>query len=227
MINWNQYSEFPIRYHFQNAVDIVIEKLLHKEDTLLDVGGGIGQDWVKKSKNAYLLDPYVELSDKYIGKDTYESDIKYDFIVARGSINYLTEAQIKRLIRKLNICGAIILNTFGTPPPEASSFSEVPYRQQSNVQREIVQEKYYYDASAKKIRHELKNLTTGKITHHSFHYYSLDQLKNWLDIDCIIPYRKNSFLLTRNINQDCLREILEYHKTFQRDVDRHYGYENL
>ena len=111
--NWNSYRDFfPDRYWKIGDVDTFFLKKINElnieKENLLDVGGGaLGTEILKNMfKKHILLDPNITNIPNYINKNVTFQELKankekFNLIVARGSINYLNELEIKQL-KKLN-----------------------------------------------------------------------------------------------------------------------------
>jgi hypothetical protein len=87
---------------------------------VLDVGGGQGTESLKGFET-YLLDPYVTSTPCWMAGRVSWEDIKpgsFDLIVARGSLNYLSDKELARLYSALSPSrGVFLANTFATQPP--------------------------------------------------------------------------------------------------------------
>ena len=107
--NWNNYRDFfPDRYWKIGDVDTFFLKKINElnieKENLLDVGGGaLGTEILKNMfKKHILLDPNITNIPNYINKNVTFQELKankekFNLIVARGSINYLNELEIKQL----------------------------------------------------------------------------------------------------------------------------------
>ena len=128
--NWNNYRDFfPDRYWKIGDVDTFFLKKINElnieKENLLDVGGGaLGTEILKNMfKKHILLDPNITNIPNYINKNVTFQELKdnkekFNLIVARGSINYLNEFEIKQLKNLIDEKGLIILNTFCEPHSE-------------------------------------------------------------------------------------------------------------
>lgn len=170
-IDWTKYSElFPDRYLSESTkLDEELKKIIFKRiDTLksLDIGGNTGTE-ILKYTHPYFLDPYIEKPSWYLEQlswdDIWSLNHKFDLIVCKNSINYLSEDQINLLPNILNPDGIFIANTFFKP---------------TEIEREFKNSKSgitgieYTSFKNNKIYHYLKFDNT--IIEHSFWYYSID-----------------------------------------------------
>jgi len=195
MTDWNNYKNiFPTRYLELGYFDEYIKKFVldKKPKKILDIGGGVDGTTALKDSGAlvYLLDPFVTNKPDWIyEKIDWNNNEKFDVIVARGSINYLTEAELIKIKDFVNPGGYFIANTFLNPPDE--NWSERPY---VNVSGQNGIERSRYITEKKTIEHELI-LPTRKTVNHLFFYYSpSDYLKIFPNINTT-EYKKNSAIL--------------------------------
>lgn len=120
--NWNEYrAEFPDRYWEHSVFDDALVSFLKKRrvDKCVDIGGGVfGTQVLEQQKfSTFLLDPNVENCPAWMaGRVNWGDHLFFDLAVARGSINYLTNAQLSQLRNMIRPKGCIIANTFLTPP---------------------------------------------------------------------------------------------------------------
>lgn len=198
--NWNLYREqFPTRYWQHGAFDEKLSVLLqqwHKEksiQTALDVGGGVLGTLVLKEfcassgTKAYLLDPFVKtLPDWMQGKIQWQDNEKFDLIVARGSINYLTPEQLQKLSQMLKLQGILVANTFLIAPSNQWSQREV-----QNAQGEKGLERSRLVGNT--IEHEI--IFNEYTVKHTFYYYSLQEFERFLGKLEVNNYAKNSSMI--------------------------------
>jgi hypothetical protein len=198
--DWNKYrEEFPKRYWEQGLFDENLSSMLesmHKEygfKSALDVGGGVLGTLVLKDFAQHhnvevdLLDPFISVKPEWMrNKVDWDIENKYDLIVARGSINYLTLEQMSQLKRMMSPSSILIANTFLNAP--SSQWSE---REVSNINDEKGIERSRLVGNI--IEHEI---IFHKYKHlHTFFYYPIEEFqKVWGNIE-IINYAKNSSLL--------------------------------
>lgn len=121
--DWNKYREyFPTRYFSLGDFDEYLRNYLTKNpqvETILDIGGGaFGSEVLKDfNKKVYLLDPFIDQAPDWMeGKVGYDHQMKFDLVVARGSINYLTPDQISQILLWIKPKGMFVANTFLTAP---------------------------------------------------------------------------------------------------------------
>ena len=123
-INWTKYLDlYPDRYIKESKIDSRIKQLLnypfmHEIETL-DIGGNIDGTDVLKGTKCYFLDPYVNKPnwcyEKINWNDLLNKKYKFDIIVAKNSLNYLTERELKIIPESLKTYGTFIANTFIYP----------------------------------------------------------------------------------------------------------------
>jgi hypothetical protein len=199
--DWNLYKEqFPTRYWQPGIFD---KKLLEKLEILinngfkiksmLDVGGGVNGTMIIKdltSNNKIpvdFLDPFVLLKPDWMrNKINWNSSEKYDLIIARGSINYLTIEQLEKLKSMMSANAILIANTFLTAPDKNWTEREV-----INVTEEKGIEKSRL--VGKIIEHEI--IFPTYTINHNFFYYSLEDYNKIFTKLEIETYGKNSSLI--------------------------------
>jgi hypothetical protein len=188
-LNWNSYQmEFPDRYIKPSRLDDILKNMdFSMLKNALDIGGGITGTLALKGKiNTDILDPFVSKPDWINNTVIFETNSKYDLIVARGSFNYLTTQNIKKINSLINDNGIFIFNTFKNKP--------IANTKQINSQIGIGTETVTMDTGLVNHTLEYKN----KIINHFFYYHSLDDIKKLLhtfDI-CAEEYGTNSIILT-------------------------------
>lgn len=146
--DWNFYrTKFPTRYWQRSEFDEVIEQKISslidesgkKELLILDVGGGIHgteaifntYDYAAKKGvliKTDFLDPFIEEKPIWSNERvtwTEKFQDKYDMVICRGSINYLSEENISTLIGALKSSGVFLSNTFLKEPSPNWSQREV------------------------------------------------------------------------------------------------------
>lgn len=196
MVDWKNYrTTFPKRYIELSRIDDVVEEKVNDlkfGSKVLDIGGGDGTNALKKralekSISVLLLDPFVDPVYWMQGKVDWENDIRFDLIVARGSINYLLENEIRKIPKMGKF---FIANSFKLPP--SKKWTE---REYENAKGETGIERFKYVSSKNIIIHELI-CQDGKTISHSFFYYTEDQYKEMIPNVKIFSYDKNSILLT-------------------------------
>ena len=196
-VSWENYrQDFPTRYLNTGFFDQYVENMLDAREykQILDVGGGVeGTQVLKKATKAtvYLLDPYVKKAPSWM-KNVTESDRfnKYDLIVARGSINYLTDNEIINIKNSLGRAGEFVANTFLTPPP--TEWTERPYETITG-QKGI--ERVRYSSEHKVVQHELIPEIGEKISHRFF-YRSREDYKHLFGEGVTLnEHKKNSSIL--------------------------------
>lgn len=193
--NWNLYrTYFPKRYWQNSHFDEELKKLIlsAKPQTVLDVGGGAeGTEVLKDFSNleVYLLDPNIDAKPEWM-KGTIDwnnsSDHKFDLIVLRGCINYLTLDQMTELTLWLNKGGMIIANTFLNPP--STDWTERPVENQA---LEVGVERFRLVDNV--VEHQLK-FDRYEINH-SFYYYTLEQYFEAFKVLGYTKYGTNSVIL--------------------------------
>lgn len=197
--NWNKYRDFfPDRYWKIGEVDNFFLKKINElnieRKNLLDVGGGaLGTEVLKNMfKKHVLLDPNIMNVPNYINENVTFQKLqfnkeKFDVIVARGSINYLNEWEIKQLKELRNENGLIIFNTFCEPPSE--NWNKKVY--ETNGMK--IEESARFNNEKNIVEHEL--ITNNKKIVHTFNYYSEAQFKKILGENLeSFKYGKNSVI---------------------------------
>ena len=119
-MNWNMYSDvFPLRYIAESKFDERLEEFLLNKSNLniLEIGGGTESCGPLKrncrSHDVWLLDPYVDLNKElYRGKVNWNTYKRFDLIVARNCINYLSINDIETIPYLLKFGGRFLANTF-------------------------------------------------------------------------------------------------------------------
>ena len=195
--NWNNYRDFfPDRYWKIGDVDTFFLKKINElnieKENLLDVGGGaLGTEILKNMfKKHILLDPNITNIPNYINKNVTFQELKankekFNLIVARGSINYLNELEIKQLKSLIDEKGLIIFNTFCEPPSE--DWNKKIY-ETDGVK---IEESARFNKEKNIVEHEL--ITNNKKIVHTFNYYSEVHLKTLLGDNLEnFKYGKNS-----------------------------------
>jgi len=196
-LDWENYrTTFPDRYLRSGFFDQEVKAATQvgHSMTILDIGGGEGtvaiRDNVRCNKElkVYLLDPHVKAPHWMAGNVSMETDIHFDLGVARGSINYLTKPEIKKLP---SLCTHLMANTFKNPPG-----TEWVSRAAENTFRKPLIERYRLrEFKQARVEHELI-LEDGQKISHSFFYYTVEDFKElWPGVK-IVEYGKNSIILT-------------------------------
>jgi len=195
MINmWSNYRDtFPTRYIEEGYFD----KWLSEEiedwyiNTALDIGGGTEGTQVLNQPNlkVSLLDPFVDKKPDWMyDKVDWDTTNKYDLIVCRGSVNYLTIEQLKKIKTMLNVGGEFIFNTFVNPPPV--TWTERPYKTLDGVKGT---ERSKFNPDDDTIQHELIS-ENGDKTEHIILYYAPILFKEIFHTIQLLEYRKNSMI---------------------------------
>lgn len=166
---WENYrNSFPRRYIDTGFFDKYLSKNLKRKKLLvLDVGGGeLGTKALdKKEFKVYGLDPYVYTTPTfYLKKITWKSTQKFDFIVLRGSINYLNTKELIKLKGMLKNGGRLIANTFKNPPSRKKSARPFVSLVGDEGSEEVI-------LLNNKIKHRLK--TNSQVIEHDFYYRSI------------------------------------------------------
>ena len=193
---WDNYRDnFPTRYIDEGYFDVYLAAMLriYRFKEILDVGGGeLGTQVLKDASkaNVYLLDPYVEKVPAWMtGKAHWNRYGRYDLIVARGSINYLTDQELYWVKTWLNDGGHFVANTFLTPP--STEWTERPYETVSGIKGI---ERFRYSAEHKVVQHELIPSHGDKISHRFF-YRSREDYENIFGKVRLMEHKTNSVIL--------------------------------
>lgn len=193
-IDWSSYEEkFPERYWLPSQFDLILESWMRKcatqEMSLLDVGCGIhGTKSIARWKgvNWFALDPFVPTPEGYQEASWPLGGAKFDVIVLRGSINYLTKEQLLELKSALKEGGSLLANTFLTKPDE--EWRERPYidgRGISGIERSR--------CVSGVVQHQL--VLEKEIIDHTFFYYDKAQIETWFEGVDFLNYGKSSSAL--------------------------------
>lgn len=129
-VDWSKYREiFPEKHMKVSEFDHIVWNL-HKQIvdhtlpnsvSVLEIGGGADDFNVEffthpdGSSKYWNLDPYC---GKGYGWDLLYQDMKFDLVLCRGMLGYLTEIQIKKMVEYAGSKGIVILNTFFNMPTE-------------------------------------------------------------------------------------------------------------
>lgn len=212
VMNWNQYKEhFPDRYLQPGWIDQEITSLYQSQKAarmtgnsmrlrILDIGGGVQGTAAlnpgELTDDLYLLDPYIErLPDGYVDHVTWEQvEDKFDLIVARGVLNYLTGNQLKQLPLLLKKTGVFVANSFVKP----TQLNRPYLKAGVNVGREIttfsvLPVMFYADGI---LKHTLQPYQ-GEPIEHNIWYYTLEKyLDLWTGYEVNLHcYGTNSVVL--------------------------------
>jgi hypothetical protein len=196
MVNWDNYrQDFPLRYILPNDFDIQLEMHVEADwpQTALDVGGGtFGTQALKKVPQVWLLDPFVtKCANWQAGSKDWCSTDKYDLVVARGSINYLSITELMRLKTFLNNGGSLWFNTFLNPPSTDWTSREFESETGFGIEKSRLRGNI--------VQHELV-FPNGKIIRHEFYYRNREFFEKLFPGVIIGKYGKNSFLLKWQCN---------------------------
>lgn len=199
-IDWNEYSQiFPLHYVEPSGSDITMKWVLSKEKPgkAVDVGGGVNGtpyliDW---ADDYTLLDPFVQSKLLNITwNDLYSSRVRgnsFDVILARGSINYLSEDLIATLADTIVKGGIFVFNTFINPPSD-----KMERKYTSKVGKGIERAELVRGGPFGKVRHELSPDDEDYSIIHTFHYYPISLFKEVLGdgewFDCKVFKSNNS-----------------------------------
>lgn len=189
--DWNLYgSLFPERYIARNEFDDFLSETLSKvsDKKVLEVGAGTNsyllEEFFKKHK-FYLLDPYVKKNKLYIDKIDYSNEMKFDYIIFRGSINYLSKLELSLIKKFMHSGTSILFNTFKEPPKGKIKRNfvaqDVSGYEQSSFTNDLIKHRLVYSD---------KNLV------HYFYYYTLNDFEKSLGFPLSIKQvRSNSLIL--------------------------------
>lgn len=179
-IDWTKYTDlYPDRYIKSSTIDERLKTLLEQKNKvsikplhILDIGGNKGTEVLNSNKiyyETYFLDPYMKKPDWYqkqiIWHDLFDLKYKFDIIVAKNSLNYLTENELRIIPKVLKKDGVFIANTFIHP---------------REIDREFVNSKTGVKGREKtifkkgKIYHYLH--VGNNIIEHSFFHYDIHKL---------------------------------------------------
>lgn len=154
-VDWGKYyTMFPRKYFGTRAA---IEEVLHHAEThpeleSLEVGGNTA------CRCKYNLDPNMQ-APNVLSYDDLDGR-KFDIIVARNSINYLSEEEIVKVMATLKEGGTFIANGFANAP-------EVKISQDDDNHQELALQRYDKEKGALMIDHYL--FIGDEIYAHSFY----------------------------------------------------------
>jgi len=176
-INWTKYTDlYPDRYIKESKIDKRLSEIIEKGEVdfdILDIGGNKGTEvlklWAEIGDKCYFLDPFMKKPDWYheqiIWYDLFNLKYKFDIIVAKNSLNYLTETELKIIPKVLKKGGTFIANTFIHP---------------KEINRKFTNSKTGIKGTEKtifkkgKIYHYLH--VGNNVIEHSFFYYDFNKL---------------------------------------------------
>jgi hypothetical protein len=188
---WNSYQElFPDRYFQKGFFDEEVSKFLNNKKYLkvLDIGGGQKGTEIlnRKDLEVYYLDPYIENPPKWIkAKTDWDTNERFDLIIARGCINYLSFKELERIPLLLNKGGVFMANSFVNPPIIENS------KEVKNLKGEKGVETVKLENSIVKHQIKFKNYQVD----HNFFYYSLEDYFKAFKVLGYVLYGKNSVIL--------------------------------
>lgn len=190
-MNWNEYRKnFPERYWKESFFDKFVFDFLMKGKAkeILDFGGGkFGTEILNKPEfSVYFNDPFVSKPE---WQKNPEPNQKFDAIIARGCINYLTLEEISALKNRLKPSGYLIFNSFEKEP---NSYEKTFI----DAKGEVCLEKAYCKDG---VIHHVIEKHEERIAH-TFFYYTQEQYKKALGDFQLERYSKNSIIiLVQNI----------------------------
>ncbi len=192
--DWNQYRNyFPERYWKYGSFDIYLEQNLPNLSgkNVLDIGGGIQATQILQKFDLIidLLDPFINQKPDFINRQVNYNTLPvsfYHLMIARGSINYLTENEFNQLEASLHSTGIIIFNTFLKEPH--SEWKEKSFKNllgEKGIERSRLHQGM--------IEHEL--VFDNFSIKHKFYYRSIDFFKKYFNIQEIKNYGHNSSII--------------------------------
>lgn len=133
-VDWNNYyKDFPSKY-FGYPIEMDIELEKYKDKKTLEIGGNI------KAKTKYVLDPNVSnKNSKNIKYDDLKT-MKFDLILAKNSIAYLSEKEIDCIINSLSPNGKFLANVFLKAPNLKVTENEISYLENGNIEHFLFKE---------------------------------------------------------------------------------------
>jgi len=133
-IDWVKYSDlYPDRYIKKSKIDEetqnIVLKLINNSFNkkyngvsglkTLDIGGNVNGTESLKGTKCFFLDPFIKKPNWYYKQvdwvDLVDLKYKFNIIVAKNSLNYLTESELKIIPKVLKKGGTFIANTFIHP----------------------------------------------------------------------------------------------------------------
>lgn len=194
-VNWQSYEEvFPEKYWKPSLFDTLIENFLQNSkvdiNSVLDVGAGVKGSFCLKNKKLtkYFLDPNIKPPPS--GYLEFQDDVLVDFILLRGSVNYLEKEELLFLKNHLKPKGFIAFNSFYKKPSETrKEFSFY------NQKGEFCQEYSFFESTSQKIVHGIINTYKKEETTHSFYYRPLDFWYSLFGTPSLLQINGNSVYL--------------------------------
>jgi len=201
-LNWDTYVEtFPERYlrrgHFDDVMGQRLDKM-RQVLRVLEIGGGttgcpLFQPEPPSNLRVWFLDPLVTKVPDWVVENlgwdqAVKGSLKFDLVVARGCINYLTPWEIRAIPDMLVPGGLFLANTFGQVR-EGSRMSA--------GRKGLLQESIRWE-HPNIVHHEL-TLPDGCVINHSFFHYTQNQYLVFLggpEGGCLFTsYGDNSLLI--------------------------------
>lgn len=134
-VDWNIYnSQFPAKYFgIPEEMQSIMDENIHKDCVSLEVGGN------KANICTYNLDTNIkQLNNKITYLDLEDMKGKFDFILLRNSINYLTENQLELLKEALKVGGIIVANSFANAPDIKITDNEVSIKRNGKIEHTLM-----------------------------------------------------------------------------------------
>lgn len=210
---WQDYANtFPDRYlqapKQWAPIDTAITKwiverreLIRPPACCLDIGGGPeGTQALKPITNGKKPKGYVWGLDPHVTQASWQEPIAweqtkdnyFDLIIAKNSINYLTLAQIKRVVKMVSSGDIFLFNSFLQP-------TEIHRPFQNTKGGKSGVEHTHYNPKTKKIHHTLDiEVPHKKTIKHSFNFYPEETFRTLFQNGklTVQPYGTNSVLYT-------------------------------
>lgn len=163
---------------------------------VLEIGGGTtgcpSLLDLKKKPPVWFLDPFVTRVPEWVVEnltwETVRDHDRFEFVIARGCINYLTPEQLALIPTLVAPEGRFLANTFERAKKEGS-------RLVKNARGEVFQESFRMEPP-NVYHHKLTPLGGGEPIEHTFFYYSREDYRLLLDGCSFRSYNTNSLMIS-------------------------------
>lgn len=191
---WNNYrAQFPSRYFQSGPFDEELNKHLQGKQgqylKVLDIGGGELGTTILNQENleVYYLDPFVKIPPKWTkGRVDWDTNEKFDLIVARGCVNYFTPPQLEKIPLLLNKGGTFMANTFEKAP--GHEWQEKTVENLSGI-KGIERSRLVVN----QVEHQI--VFPDYQVNHFFYYYSIMDYFKYFKVLGYKKYGKNSLII--------------------------------
>jgi len=201
-INWTTYNQiFPDRYLEPSYFDEYIEEIVKEKRSFscLDIGCGIDGTKVLDRRNCMVTSLEPNCKSPWGINIDWNSYEKFNLIIARGSLNYLTPHEIGKIRELMGFHNStFVANTFLNPP---DSRRVRPFLNSHNDVRGFEMSLSYNKDDVKMIKHYLVILSQD--------YFITDSILNDYDIQ--------NDIRNLNFSSDIIERVIE-HEFYYYDV---------